>query len=83
MNDSAWRGEVFSRNDQASETEVRQRGDDAGLVFGRRFDEDVDVLGVSRAAMKRARVPTDDDGLNVVRVQTREQFFEVPGDVLR
>ena len=83
MNDSAGRGEVFSRHDQAFETEVRQRGDGAGRVVERRFDEDVDVLGVTRPAMERARVPANDDGLNVVRVQTREQFFEVPGDVLR
>jgi hypothetical protein len=69
--------EIVRRQAHAAEAEgVKRRHETLGVVAAR-LDEHVEFLGEPRPSMKGERMPADDDRPNGLRVQAREQFFEV------
>ena len=52
-------------------------GENALSIDGIRFHEKIEIPGETRCAVKRKRIPADNEVLNVAGVEQREQLSEV------
>lgn len=77
LHDLACLGKVFGCQPQPAEAKGFERVQNAAGIFRAGFNQHVEVFREARMSMKGKRVAPDDDRLNALRVEAREQFFEV------
>jgi hypothetical protein len=77
LHHASWFNQIRFRDAEVAETEVAERAENSVRVRRCRSDQEVDITGESRIAVKRHGVSTDEEIFNVMRVQQSDELFQI------
>src|SRR6185295_6634177 len=77
LNDTVGRGQVVHRDVKVTKAEAREHFENPPRVFGTGVDEEINVAGEPRMAVKRDGMTADDEVLNTPRVEQSDKLAQI------
>jgi hypothetical protein len=77
LNNTVWCSQVVHGDTQVTKTKARENVENALRVFSIGVDEEIDIARESRVAVKGHGMATDDEVLNVARVEQFDKLAQI------